>query len=139
MLGRCGDCGNPLELKFGPGRVREMIPGILVKIPDKMGSLACSICNAEYSAPEINVSADLILLESLLSKVKKYFKKTKCKKSLYKSTYKRNAFNKGKEYIILYEEEDIIYLLDEMDQTFSFSKKEEHTMYNFTDYFKDKS
>ena len=73
--------------------------------------------------------------------------KVKCIKSLYKRTYKKNAFTKGKIYLL--DEQlstiyfpDEIYLIDVEKHSFNFSiAKNDVTfaMYEFSDYFKFQS
>ena len=60
-----------------------------------------------------------------------------CTKDLYKSTYKSNAFTKGKIYEVVSEDENIIYLLDNKKREFNFSKNYGHWLhfYCIKDYF----
>ena len=51
-------------------------------------------------------------------------KPIKCKKSLYKSTYKGNAFIKGKSYTIAKEDNLFIWVKDKENNDFNFSIKE---------------
>lgn len=74
--------------------------------------------------------------------------KVKCIKSLYKTTYKKNAFTKGKKYDIhiLDSKEsapEIIFVIDSEGHSFNFALVEPdpnpmhltHAMYKFSDYF----
>jgi hypothetical protein len=45
-----------------------------------------------------------------------------CKKSLYKSTYKKNAFSKNKGYLIQSEDEKFINLIDNEKRYLTFQK-----------------
>lgn len=67
----------------------------------------------------------------------------KCIKSLYKSTYKKNAFTNGQTYQVdevkSKEDEDIIFIIDNENHDFNFALIENdftHYMYKFLDYFK---
>lgn len=64
--------------------------------------------------------------------------KVKCIKSLYKSTYLKNAFTKGKEYSIVDKDKDMFYLIDNNGNEFNFSINSNKTYYSFNDYFKIK-
>lgn len=44
-----------------------------------------------------------------------------CKKSLYKSTYLKNAFTKGKRYEFI-REDDLVWIRDSMGREFSFAR-----------------
>lgn len=59
----------------------------------------------------------------------------KCKKSLYKSTYKGYAFTKNKKYIIKSEDKDYIYLIDNQGNIFDMYKNPSNIYYYFNDYF----
>ena len=58
-----------------------------------------------------------------------------CKKSLYKSTYKANAFIEGNVYKILDEDDKTIFIEDETGDAFSFSKFDHGKFYFIDDYF----
>jgi len=59
-----------------------------------------------------------------------------CKKSLFKSTYKRNAFTNNKKYKIDSEDEKFYYIIDNESNQFNFSKKnDEVDYYKFEEYF----
>jgi hypothetical protein len=59
----------------------------------------------------------------------------KCKKSIYKSTYKRNAFTKGKNYFLVEEDELRYWVRDELGNPSSFTKKETFGEHLFSNYF----
>ncbi len=64
----------------------------------------------------------------------------KCKKNLYKSTYKKFAFVKDKEYAILTVDETFVYIVDEEKNTFNFfrdgySTDDSFGYYHLTEYF----
>lgn len=63
----------------------------------------------------------------------------KCKKSLYKYTYKKNAFTKGKFYTFcdrdFHHGADIIWMIDSQNQEFSFSLEPDGFLRLFSDYF----
>lgn len=59
----------------------------------------------------------------------------KCKKSLYKRTYKGNAFTKGKTYNIVEEDNNHFYLIDNEGHKFNFSKELKSPYYYINDYF----
>ncbi len=59
----------------------------------------------------------------------------KCKKSLYKSTYKGNAFTKDKTYNIVDEDDDFFYIIDNEGRKFSMHKTPSNTYYYIDDYF----
>lgn len=59
----------------------------------------------------------------------------KCKKSLYKSTYKDNAFTKGESYNIVEEDDNFFYLTDNKGRSFNFSKLKKLPYYWVDDYF----
>lgn len=69
--------------------------------------------------------------------------KLKCIQSLYKSTYKRNAFSKNKIYTVTNENSDFLYVIDNENQEFSISKFPHHlqsppnSFYFLEDYFKE--
>lgn len=56
-------------------------------------------------------------------------KKYKCIKSLYKSTYKKNAFTKNKYYYLIRETDEFIYMRDSEGKDITFARD---------DSFKDK-
>lgn len=60
----------------------------------------------------------------------------KCIKTLYKSTYKNNAFICGKDYNLSYIDNDYIFIKDECDNEFSFVKIKKYGFYWIEDYFK---
>lgn len=62
-------------------------------------------------------------------------KKVICKKSLFKSTYKKNAFTKKKKYSISSEDDNFYFLIDNGLNEFSFSKKGVSPFYSFHEYF----
>lgn len=71
----------------------------------------------------------------------------KCKQSLYKSTYKKNAFIKGRKYEIVLNDpfgklpikdrygNKLIWIKDENDHPFTFSEERVMTYYVLEDYF----
>ena len=59
-------------------------------------------------------------------------KMVRCIKSLYKSTYKKNAFKKHHRYPIVEIENNIIWILDENGNGFSFNNQ---SGYLFDNYF----
>jgi len=72
----------------------------------------------------------------------------KCIKSLYKSTYKKNAFTKGQKYAIHISDSkeyapNVIFIVDSTGHSFNFTLVEPdpnpmgitHGMYKFSDYF----
>jgi hypothetical protein len=59
----------------------------------------------------------------------------KCKKSLYKSTYKGHAFTKGKEYVIDSEDAEFYTFIDNLGRKFEMSKKLTTIYYFVEDYF----
>lgn len=60
----------------------------------------------------------------------------KCKKSIYKSTYKKNAFTKDKHYTIREETKTHYWITDNLNNSFSFTKTKANTgEYLFSDYF----
>jgi hypothetical protein len=62
----------------------------------------------------------------------------KCKKSLWKSTYMKNAFTRGKIYEIVSEDKTFIHLLSNLKYEFAFSKDKDIIVlgfYNINDYF----
>lgn len=61
--------------------------------------------------------------------------KLKCKRDLHKSTYKSNAFDKDKYYDIINEDEDFLWLKDNKNHEFNFSKKNKAPYYFIEDYF----
>lgn len=60
----------------------------------------------------------------------------KCKRSLYKSTYRGNAFTKGKIYNVIEEDDDFLYIEDNKSQRFNFSKIKNEPYYYIDDYFR---
>lgn len=62
----------------------------------------------------------------------------KCKKSLYKSTYKGNAFTKGNEYEVVREEKRFVWLIDNTGKEFSMCKENQYGYYFIKKYFKTK-
>lgn len=58
-----------------------------------------------------------------------------CKKDLYKSTYKSNAFNINDRYIISSEDNEFYYIIDNNGREFNFSKANTKPYYYFEDYF----
>ncbi len=63
--------------------------------------------------------------------------KLRCIKSLYKSTYRGNAFVEGKEYEIASEEPNTVYVYDEHGNSFNFFKTA-GTPYYFLDHYFEK-
>lgn len=63
-----------------------------------------------------------------------------CIKSLYKSTYKKNAFTKNKKYQIEFEEicsgKRFFFIRDNCDNLISFIENKDSNYYLFNDYFK---
>lgn len=70
-----------------------------------------------------------------LDNISRTNKKLKCKKNLYKSTYKGFAFNKNKEYDVIEEDKNIVYLLDNTGREFNFTKVDGNNQYKLSDYF----
>ncbi len=70
--------------------------------------------------------------------------KLKCIKSLYRSTYKRNAFTKNKYYFIVGGYDKFYLVKDNLNREFDFLKPEfdtpqyniNHYFYSFNEYFK---
>jgi len=65
----------------------------------------------------------------------------KCKKSIFKSTYKSKAFTRGKFYKIVSEDESLISLLDNYKYKFTFTKHFNSSTWDYyfiKDYFYDK-
>jgi hypothetical protein len=60
----------------------------------------------------------------------------KCKKSLYKSTYKGWAFNRGKEYKVISHDKRFFYVKDNEGHEFSLAKENISPYYWFETYFK---
>jgi len=62
--------------------------------------------------------------------------KVECVKDLYKSTYKSNAFTKGKTYLVLKDWEGNYDVEDNLGRVFNFNHDEtSETMYKFNEYF----
>ena len=61
--------------------------------------------------------------------------KCKCIKSLYKSTYGKNAFTKNRIYTIVAEDEQQYYILDSQPREFDMFKQRVYGVYFFEDYF----
>ncbi len=59
-----------------------------------------------------------------------------CKKSLRKSTYRGNAFVKGRSYEVI-REDDYVWLRDEHEQEFNFARQADYISYLLSDYFED--
>jgi hypothetical protein len=59
----------------------------------------------------------------------------KCKKSLYKSTYQKNAFTKNKIYKCVEEDENFFYFIDNEGHEFSVHKTPSKIHYWIDDYF----
>ncbi len=57
-----------------------------------------------------------------------------CIKNLYKSTYKKFAFVKGKTYILDFEDK-YSFIFDEEGNSFSFARNKDNTSYYLFDYF----
>jgi len=62
-------------------------------------------------------------------------KVVKCKKDLFKSTYKSNAFNVKKTYSIVEETDKFYYILDEKNKPINFAKEDHGVFYFFDTYF----
>ena len=67
--------------------------------------------------------------------------KVKCIKSLYKRTYKKNAFTNGKKYEVdgKQVEDNIIFIIDSEYHSFNFATAQDNStkeMYRFDEYFK---
>jgi hypothetical protein len=60
--------------------------------------------------------------------------KMKCIKSIFKSTYRKNAFHKGRVYEVVLED-DYTWLRDNEFNEFSFVREEKYGMYLLSDYF----
>lgn len=68
-----------------------------------------------------------------------------CKKDLYKSTYLANAFDQKKQYNVVESDSrapwvqandpEIIWVLDNKGESFSFARHQVHDVYVFEDYF----
>jgi hypothetical protein len=63
----------------------------------------------------------------------------KCIKSLFKSTYKKNAFSKNKKYEIVGEDDRFIFLKDNEGNSFNFSKNNDSNVYYKLDDYMVKS
>lgn len=61
--------------------------------------------------------------------------KIKCKKSLYKSTYKGNAFTKDLLYTIVDEDKLFVYVIDDKGNEFSMSKIKKEPFYYIDEFF----
>ncbi len=62
--------------------------------------------------------------------------KVLCKHDLYKSTYRKNAFNAGKVYFISSQDKQFYRVVDEMANEMDFSKSDTVTIYYiFNHYF----
>ena len=60
----------------------------------------------------------------------------KCKKSLYKSTYKSYAFILGDTYELIDENEDFFFIIDNLGCLTNFHKKSNSNIYyNYNEYF----
>jgi hypothetical protein len=60
----------------------------------------------------------------------------KCKKTLYKSTYKGNAFIEGRFYFQLKEDKEFVQMEDETNRAFDFAKENRSVnFYLLEDYF----
>ncbi len=62
-------------------------------------------------------------------------KRKVCKSDLYKSTYNGNAFDKGRVYIVSEENEEMVWLIDNENREFNFSKINKEPYYFLEDYF----
>lgn len=58
-----------------------------------------------------------------------------CIKGLYKSTYKRNAFVKGRKYEVVEVGDNFVWVKDEMGHRFSFVPTADGTHYSLNDHF----
>lgn len=54
----------------------------------------------------------------------------KCKKSLFSRIYKAYAFKEGKDYMIVHEDENKVWLVNEAGDRHSFSKDKENEEYH---------
>ena len=62
--------------------------------------------------------------------------RAKCKKSLYRSTYKGNAFTKNMRYEIVSIDKDFIFIKDNKNHIFDLKKiGDNNIFYTFGDYF----
>jgi hypothetical protein len=65
----------------------------------------------------------------------------RCRQSLYKSTYKGNAFKKGHRYVVHPDpDKRLVFVVDETGHPFSFLKDEpkerfDETLYRLSEYF----
>ena len=59
----------------------------------------------------------------------------KCKKSLYKSTYKKNAFTKNKKYDVVEIDDKFYHIVDNEGRALTVSKTEIPIYYYIGDYF----
>ena len=81
---------------------------------------------------------NIILFENLYNKkfyASDVIMKRKCKKSIYKSTYKKNAFTKNRIYICIEENDNFLYFIDNEGKKFSISKNSSNSFYWLEDYF----
>lgn len=63
--------------------------------------------------------------------------KVECTQDLFKSTYKENAFTKGKAYLVLREEAGMYHVEDNLQYVFTFNNNgTREDMYQFDQYFK---
>lgn len=62
-------------------------------------------------------------------------KKYKCIKSLFKSTYNKNAFNEDKIYNEVEDDGRFSFINDETGHAFPFSKEMERIFYSIEEYF----
>jgi hypothetical protein len=58
----------------------------------------------------------------------------KCRKSLFKSTYRKNAFTKGRKYEVV-SEDDYVWVRDNTGRPFTFSRTSGGPFYVLSDYF----
>ena len=82
-----------------------------------------------------------VMPEELFQKLKAIFdcsksiSTKKCKKPLWKSTYKGWAFNKHKGYIVVKENKEFFLIKDNRGNLFDFSKERKSPYYFIDDYF----
>lgn len=57
-LPRCAECGGKVELRTGPGRMREYRRGVSLEIPEDVGIPTCVACGEESMVPEVSDELD---------------------------------------------------------------------------------
>ena len=98
----------------------------------------------KYSTYDRELSrSDLFIITNIFrGMVRSYNKPSnilKCVKSLYKSTYEKNAFTKNKLYNILSEDNVYINIVDNEGRDFNIAKNVDGYSYVFSDYFEYKN